>query len=84
MSSNREVLDLGLCHPLLNPQSRKSWFYVVPVVFFAVLLNVPKFLVSCIMQKSVESLVNANGTNFLYCIAQCAKIFGKLHHVEKH
>ena len=36
---------LGLCHPLLNPQSRKAWFYVVPVVIFSVLLNVPKFLV---------------------------------------
>jgi len=35
---------LGLCHPLLNPQSRKAWFYVVPVVIFSVLLNVPKFL----------------------------------------
>jgi len=35
---------LGLCHPLLNPQSRKSWFYVVPVLLFSVLLNVPKFL----------------------------------------
>ena len=36
---------LGLCHPLLNPHSRKAWFYVVPVLFTATLLNVPKFLV---------------------------------------
>jgi len=35
---------LGLCHPLLNPQSRKAWFYVVPVVFVSTLLNVPKFM----------------------------------------
>ena len=36
---------LGLCHPLLNPQSRKAWFYIVPVVFVSTLLNVPKFMV---------------------------------------
>ncbi len=35
---------LGLCHPLLPPQSRKTWFYIVPVVIVAVLVNVPKFL----------------------------------------
>ena len=35
---------LGLCHPLLSPHSRKAWFYIVPVVFVAFALNVPKFL----------------------------------------
>lgn len=35
---------LGLCHPLLNPHSRKAWFYILPVVVIAVTLNVPKFL----------------------------------------
>ena len=39
---------LGLCHPLLNPHSRKAWFYILPVVVIAVTLNVPKFLVSSI------------------------------------
>lgn len=34
---------LGLCHPLLNPHSRKAWFYILPVVVIAVTLNVPKF-----------------------------------------
>ncbi len=37
---------LGLCHPLLNPHSRKAWFYIMPVVLTAVILNVPKFFVS--------------------------------------
>ena len=42
---------LGLCHPLLNPHSRKAWFYILPVVVIAVTLNVPKFLVSSIAVK---------------------------------
>lgn len=37
---------LGLCHPLLNPYSRKAWFYIVPVLVVAIALNIPKFLVS--------------------------------------
>jgi len=34
---------LGLCHPLLSPHSRKAWFYIIPVVIMAFLLNSPKF-----------------------------------------
>ena len=50
---------LGLCHPLLNPHSRKAWFYILPVVVIAVTLNVPKFLVSSIAkhQNKIESLI---------------------------
>jgi len=35
---------LGLCHPMLPPESRKAWFYVLPVTVVALALNVPKFL----------------------------------------
>ena len=34
---------LGLCHPLLSPHSRKAWFYIIPVVIMALVLNSPKF-----------------------------------------
>ena len=49
---------LGLCHPLLNPHSRKAWFYILPVVVIAVTLNVPKFLVSSIGKKIKTILIS--------------------------
>ena len=49
---------LGLCHPLLNPHSRKAWFYILPVVVIAVTLNVPKFLVSSIAKKQKKLILN--------------------------
>ena len=49
---------LGLCHPLLNPHSRKAWFYILPVVVIAVTLNVPKFLVSSIAKKQKNLILN--------------------------
>lgn len=35
---------LGLCHPLLPPQARKSWFYILPVIVGSLALNIPKFM----------------------------------------
>jgi len=38
---------LGICYPLhLPPHNRKSWYYILPVTLFAVLVNIPKFLES--------------------------------------
>ena len=38
---------LGICYPLhLPPHNRKSWFYILPVLVLAILVNIPKFLES--------------------------------------
>ncbi|XP_040583841.1 FMRFamide receptor [Lepeophtheirus salmonis] len=35
---------LGLCHPMLPPSARKTWFYLVPVVTMSLIISGPKFL----------------------------------------
>jgi len=36
---------LGICHPLhYPPHTRKSWFYILPVLVISLLVNIPKFL----------------------------------------
>jgi len=36
---------LGVCYPLhLPPHTRKSWFYILPVIFLSICINIPKFL----------------------------------------
>ncbi|CAB4060996.1 unnamed protein product [Lepeophtheirus salmonis] len=35
---------LGLCHPMLPPSARKTWFYLVPVVTISLIISGPKFL----------------------------------------
>lgn len=38
---------LGICYPLhLPPQNRKSWFYIVPVIILALMINLTKFFES--------------------------------------
>lgn len=35
----------GICYPLkFPPHTRKSWYYILPVVLLSVIINIPKFL----------------------------------------
>lgn len=36
---------LGICYPLkFPPHTRKSWYYILPVVFISLIINIPRFL----------------------------------------
>merc|ERR1712198_615641 len=50
---------LGLCHPFLPPSARKAWFYIVPVVFTSVALNLPKFF-EIQLGKNYVNITTAN------------------------
>lgn len=36
---------LGICYPLkFPPHTRKSWYYILPVVLISIIINIPRFL----------------------------------------